>query len=138
MYGEGRGVPHDYAEAVKWYRKAGEQGSAYAQFNLGVMYGEGRGVPQDYAEAARWWRRAAEQGDDEAQYNLGLMYEEGRGVPQDYVQAHLWFNLAAASGSKEAAENRERVARLMTPAQIAEAWKLAREWRPVDKQKEAR
>ncbi len=38
MYDNGQGVPQDYAEAVKWYRLAAEQGYAYAQYNLGVMY----------------------------------------------------------------------------------------------------
>ncbi len=48
------------------------------------------------------------------------------GVPQqDYnqahIQAHMWFNLAGAQGHTNAAENRDNVAKLMTPAQIAEA-----------------
>ncbi len=50
MYGKGQGVPQDDAKAVKWYRKAAEQGYAGAQSNLGVMYGKGQGVPQDYAQ----------------------------------------------------------------------------------------
>jgi uncharacterized protein len=42
----------------------------------------------------------------------------------------MWFNLAAATGSKFATEARDDIAARMTPAQIAEAQKLAREWRP--------
>ena len=57
----GMGCPKDYAEAVKWYRKAAEQGDAEAQFNLGLMYADGEGVPKDYAEAVKWYRKAAEQ-----------------------------------------------------------------------------
>ena len=53
MYANGKGVPQDYAEAVKWYRRAAEQGDAYAQNNLGLMYANGKGVPQDYAEAVK-------------------------------------------------------------------------------------
>ncbi len=49
MYDKGLGVTQDYAQAAKWYRKAAEQGHAYAQFNLGYMYRFGQGVPQDYA-----------------------------------------------------------------------------------------
>jgi hypothetical protein len=56
------------------------------------------------------------------------MYAKGQGVPQDYMQAHKWFNLAAVSGSENALKNREIVAGLMTPGQIAEAQKLASEW----------
>jgi uncharacterized protein len=66
-YDTGKGVPQDYAEAAKWYRKAAEQGYAEAQFNLGSMYDEGRGVPQDYAEAAKWYRKAKDQGVASAQ-----------------------------------------------------------------------
>jgi TPR repeat protein len=66
-----------------------------------------------------------------------MMYAGGMGVPKDYVQAHMWLNLAAArfpaSETKKrdiAVENRDDVATKMTPAQIAEAQKLAREWQP--------
>ena len=61
MYYYGYGVKQDYAEAVKWYRKAAEQGNAYAQFNLGNAYYNGNGVEQDYAEAVKWYQKAAEQ-----------------------------------------------------------------------------
>ena len=66
-YAEGADVGKNEAEAVKWYRKAAEQGDAPAQYNLGVMYGEGRGVGKDEAEAAKWYRKAAEQGYPNAQ-----------------------------------------------------------------------
>ncbi len=120
------------------YRKAAEQGDAVAQFNLGAVYAAGEGVPQDYAEALKWYRRAAEQGDAVAQFQLGHMYHEGEGWggPQDYIQAHMWFNLAAANlptGEEfrdRAVEARNNVEELMTPEQIAEAQRLAREWKP--------
>ena len=134
MYDEGDGLPQDDAAAVRWYRRAAEQGHEAAQFNLGCMYAEGQGVPQDDVEAAYWYRQAAEQGDAEAQYKLGDLYDDGRGVPQDYIQAHKWFNLAASRGSSSvrdvAVQSREEVGSKMTPAQIAEAQRLAREWEP--------
>ena len=136
MYSNGRGVPQDYAAAVGWYRKAADQGYASAQYNLGLMYDNGQGVPQDYAAAAGWYRKAADQGLAQAQYNLGAMYDNGQGVPQDYAAAHKWFNLSAARATDadvrdRAVRNRDRVAALMTPAQIAEAQRLASEWRPT-------
>ena len=73
---------------------------------------------------------AAEQGYSDAQYKLGLMYYEGQGVSEDYVEAYKWFSLAAAQGHANAAKIRGFVANEMTPAQIAEAQKLAREWKP--------
>ena len=55
-------MPEDDAEAVKWYRKAAEQGLASAQCYLGLRYDFGKGVPEDDAEAVKWYRKAAEQG----------------------------------------------------------------------------
>ena len=94
------------------------------------MYDLGYGVPQDYAEAVKWYRRAAEQGLAKAQTNLGFMYNDGQGVQQEYVKAHIWFNLAAAQGHEKANKNRDLIAKRMTSEQIAEAQRLAREWRP--------
>ena len=82
----------------------------------------------DYSTALQLWQPLAEQGDAIAQSNLGVMYEFGLGVPQDYVQAHMWFDLAAEQGSKKAQKNRDTAASQMTPDQIAEAQRLAREW----------
>ena len=131
MYATGQGVTRDDAQALFWYRKAADQGNAGAQFSLGLIYANGQGVTRDYAAAVLWYRKAAEQGDADAQTNLGLMYAVGQGVPKDYVQAHMWLNLAASnSETKAAAEYRDTVAKKMTPAQIAEAQKLAREWKP--------
>jgi TPR repeat protein len=132
-YYHGQGVPQDYVEAVKWYRKAAEQGNAMAQYNLGNAYYYGR-VPQDYVEAAKWYRKAAEQGNATAQYDLGYVYCHGQGVPQDYVQAHMWMDLAASASTgddqNKYSSGRDAVAAKMTPQQLAEAQRLAREWRP--------
>lgn len=137
MYYHGRGVPPDDSEAAKWFRLAADQGDPRSQFNLGVMYAEGHGVLQDHAEAVKWYRLAADRNHAQAQYNLGLWFASGEAVSQDYVSAHMWFNLAAASfpasdvsNRNLAGKNRDLVARKMTPDQIAEAQKLAREWKP--------
>ena len=61
------------------------------------------------------------------------MYDNGLGVTQDYVQAHMWYNLAAAQGEKDTGEWRDSLAEEMTPEQIAEARRLAREWKPKRK-----
>jgi TPR repeat protein len=120
----------DYAEAMQLWRPLAEQGNALAQYNLGVMYANGTGAPQDYVEAVRWYRMAAEQGFDYAQHNLGFMYANGEGVPQDYVLAHMWLNLAVAQGNDDAKAARDIVAKLMTSEQVAEAQRMAREWKP--------
>ena len=138
LYANGQGVAQDDAEAIRWYRRAADLGHAAAQYNLGVMHAKGQGVPQDYAEAVRRWREAADRGIALAQGNLASMYANGHGVPQDHVQAHKWYDLAAAARYPSAESdrritalaNRGVVARLMTPAQIAEAQRLALEWQP--------
>ena len=156
MYFTGEGVIEDRREAVRWFRLAAEQGDAegqtylglmyadgwgvvaYAQGELGRMYFTGEGVIEDRREAVRWFRLAAEQGDAWAQTVLGRMYTLGQeGVPQDYIQAHKWLNLAAAASAPLLREYREDVLRLrddvaarMSSSQIAEAQRLAREWRP--------
>jgi TPR repeat protein len=126
----------DHATAMTKLRPLAEQGNADAQVKVGLMYGYGEGVTQDHVEAAKWYRRAAEQGHAFGQSLLGYMYEDGQGVPLDYVQAHMWFNLAAARALAQG-ENRDAAVWLrdnveakMTPDQIAEAQRLAREWKP--------
>lgn len=127
MYEGGQGVVQDYTEAVKWYRLSAQQGNMSAQYNLGVMYDKGQGVVQDFVEAVKWYRLSAQQGHTSAQNNLGFMYGTGRGVLQDFIKAHSWYNLSAASGNATALENRNTVVNQMTPQQIADAQKLARD-----------
>ena len=86
-YSKGQGVEQDFAEAIKWWRKAADLDLPGAALNLGLAYLSGQGVPQDYTEAARWNRKAAEQGLAGAEHNLGNAYFKGQGVPQNYVEA---------------------------------------------------
>lgn len=115
----------DYVTALQEWRPLADQGNAAAQARLGVMYETGKGLPVDYAQAAKWFRLAADRGDVLGEANLGFMYYGGLGIPQDYLQAYKWFSLAARQGNVEAANNRNTIAAEMTPAQIAEAEKLA-------------
>ena len=117
----------DYAAVLKIVTPSALKGEAWAQGWLADAYNYGQGVVQDYAEAVKWYRLAAQQGDASAQYNLGLMYARGEGVVQDYVKGHSWFNLGAASGNANSVQGRDIVAKLMTPQQIGDAQKLARD-----------
>jgi len=99
MYATGRGVLQDDVQAADWFRKAAEQGNAYAQSNLALMYASGRGgLPQDDKQAVEWYRKAAEQGNTNGQTGLGFMYEQGRGVVEDHVEAVKWYRKAAEQG----------------------------------------
>ena len=131
-------VKGDYAQAFPLYRKAADQGNAEAQLFVGLMYRDGQGVPQDYAQAIVWFLKVAVLADDAAnppglidlaQLNLGRMYRDGHGVPQDYLRAHMWLNLAASHAGLGRNE-RDDLAAKMTPDQIAEAQRMAREWKP--------
>ena len=123
----------DYATALHEWRPLAEQGNARAQYYLGVLYSNGQGVPKDYVQAWQWYEKAAAQGIARAQYSLGTLYSNGDGVPQDFVQAHKWYSLAGANGNKNAATRRDALVKRMTPAQIDEAQRLAREWKPIKK-----
>jgi len=122
-----------YQKAFERIKPIAEQGLLHAQLYLGVMYNNGQGVGKDHTEAAKWYRKAAMVGFPIAQKLLGTMYAIGHGVPQDYVLAYKWFSLGDKHSQgreiEEAVSNRNVIKKMMTPAQVAEAQKLAREWR---------
>ena len=84
--------------------------------------------PVDATSSAMVWKACADTGDVDAQTMLGLMYSTGRRIERDLVRAHQWLNLAAMSGAGRARDLRSQVARDMSPAEIAQALKLARQW----------
>ncbi len=129
-------VPYEAAikgdkAAFAQLKTLGNKGHIVAQFALGFMYERGEGVPYDSVQAASWFRKSAEQGNASAQSNLGAMYSNGDGVPKDLVFSYMWWNLAAAQGEDRTAKiRRDYLEKEMTPAQIAEAQKMSREWKP--------
>ena len=120
----------DFATALREWRPLAEHGNASAQFSVGLSYENGDGVTRDYAIARQWYEKSAAQGDAKAQLYLGLQSAFGQGGPVDLVQAHMWYSLAAEKGHLGAAVYRNDLAKQMTPAQIAEAQKRARERKP--------
>jgi TPR repeat protein len=130
-----------YATALEAWRPLAEREteSSAAQLFLGFMYTKGLGLAPDLATAAEWYGRAAEQDNMLAQIRLGLMYRRGAGVDQDHIQAYLWAALAARQEShvqKVAEALQETLAAEMTPAQIAEAKRLASAWAETHKKTE--
>jgi hypothetical protein len=102
MYHNGKGVPQNNAEALRWNLLSAKQGYAKAQSNIGTLYYYGHGVGQDYTESLRWYRLAADQGDAPAQEDLGSMYYYGHVVTQDDAQAVNWYRKAAEQGYAKA------------------------------------
>jgi len=114
------------------------KGDAEAQFDLGKNYEAGRiGLPKDFVQAEHWYREAANQGDPFAQASLAILYGFGKGVPPDLVQALMWYDLAVdhTKGGDQVSirEMRDDLAGRMTKEQIAEARRLAEEWKPQPK-----
>ena len=132
LYRVGAGVPRDLKLAKKWYGLAAEQGNPLAQVGLGYMLMDGSGDKPDIVAAAGWFTKAAEHGDALAMLALGTLYELGRGVAQDFVQAHKWYALASVDDGEyeqdlfdRAKRAKQELAKQMSPAQIAEAERLA-------------
>ena len=104
---------------------------AVSQRNMGGILSDGAGALRP-AAARRVRSRGRLLGDDDgladAQLELAKRLATGDGVPQDYIAAHKWANLAAIGGGEEAIKMRDTFAKLMTPDQVADAQKQAREW----------
>ncbi|EGV28492.1 Sel1 domain protein repeat-containing protein [Thiorhodococcus drewsii AZ1] len=114
------------AMGVSLIRSAADQQLVDAQLLLGSLHEKGRGMLQDYPAAAQWYERAARQGDATGMARLGRMYLVGRGVEKDPVDAYVWLNLAAARGNQDAESDRDRVRKVLTPSELAQAQEQAR------------
>ena len=134
-YQYGKGVTPDPAESVMWYRKAAAQGVDTACLHIGYHYMTGWGVTKDAAEAAKWFRQGAKS-DVYSLLALGRLYLKGDdGLPKDLVQALMCLDLTLARGvgeqfKLEVQRDRDACAKDMTSEQIAEAKRLASEWKP--------
>ncbi len=107
--------------------------NAYADFSTGIdAY-----TKKDYVTALKEFKTVADQGNPDAQFMLGYMYASGKGVLQDYIKAHMWFNLSASQGNERAMESRDKIVKAMTPQQIAEAQRLARQWKAEESPEES-
>jgi TPR repeat protein len=103
IYGNGRGVPKNEPEGLRWRRMAAENGNTDAMWLIGMAYEKGENVPQDYAEAMRWYKTAADRKDTSAMRSIANLYEKGLGVIKDPAEAIRWFRKAADLGDSFAA-----------------------------------
>jgi TPR repeat protein len=130
----------DMATAVRLWKVWAGRGNAEARTLLGAMYWSGEGVPRDHREAARLYLEAAHQGYARAQNDIGFMLGFGEGIPpRDDVEAYKWISLAIAHYTPEKNQDRLEQARKdlaalagrMTPAQVAEAQRRAKAFKPA-------
>lgn len=87
-----------YAEAMRWARKAAEEGHGPAADLVGFMYQNGSGVEMDFALAKEWYEKALKAGSASALHDLGYLYLNGLGVERDLVEAIRWFKEADEAG----------------------------------------
>ncbi len=87
----------------------------------------------NHADALKLYAKTADWGDVQAQFKLGKMYFEGKGGPKNDLQAYIWSYMAAKQGHTTAARHRDAALASLTPAQVAEAQKFIRDWRPQRK-----
>jgi TPR repeat protein len=103
------------------------------------MYWSGEGVLRDHKEAARLYLLAANQGYARAQNDIGFMLGFGEGIPpRDDIEAYKWLTLATngytAKNQDRLAQARKDLATLakrMNPAQITEAERRAKAFKPI-------
>lgn len=84
----------------------------------------------EYRTAINLARPLAEAGNTDAQYLLGMAYMYGHGVGKDLVESYKWYELVVRGGDAGAELDRDDVADLLKPDQLAEAKKRADEWAP--------
>jgi TPR repeat protein len=129
----------DMATAVRIWKIWADRGNAEARTLLGAMYWSGDGAPRNHHEAARLYLLAANQGYARAQNDIGFMLGFGEGVPpRDDVEAYKWLTLAIERYTEKNQDRLEQakrdlatLAKRMTRAQIAEAERRAKAWKPV-------
>jgi TPR repeat protein len=103
MFRDGQYVEQNYAEAVRFYRLAAEQGDAEGQANLGYMFFQGTGTAKDYAEAVRLLRLAEAQGHTSAQCSLGIWLKSiCPNLARDPAEGVSWMRIAATNGNARA------------------------------------
>jgi TPR repeat protein len=109
--------------------KAADAGLAQAQTKLAQRYIIGLAIGATPDKVAELLRNAAERGDQEAQLLLGALFADGRIVPKDLVQSHVFFELASAQGNDEANEMLPVLERQMTPREVVDSRRLARQYK---------
>tara|TARA_B100000405_G_C16503279_1_gene344577 strand:+ start:64 stop:642 length:579 start_codon:yes stop_codon:yes gene_type:complete len=125
----------DKKTAIKWWRKAAEQGHLDAHFNLGTAYVAGSGVEKNADIAVQWFRKAAENSDVMSQAKLGKIYWHGDLQPKDKIKALAWFIIAVKNGAVqfgyfeflEGIPSMSQINKELTPEKIKKAEALVEE-----------
>lgn len=98
-------IKQNYAEALKWYLKAGEAGNPTGWLNAGYAYINGRGTKQNDDKAYECFKKAADMGDAGGICSVGWCYRDGTGVKKDLSTAFKYLCTAAFFGDGEAMDS---------------------------------
>jgi len=101
----GNGVSKDISAAMQWYQRAAQQGSASAQYQLGLLYMDE--PQQDKAQALSLFRQAAEQGHVNAQLEAGRLHAEALEKSKD--QARKWLVQACERGLQAGCDGLQKI-----------------------------
>lgn len=100
----GDDVAADLITALRWYKKAAQQGLSTAQTNYGRCLLYGIGIAFNGGEAFKWLNKALESDPNNlrAMYNLGVCYFHGSHGEKDQAKACELYRKAADGGLCEA------------------------------------
>lgn len=93
-------VPHDYNEAMKLWKQAGELGCLDSYNAISDMYRVGYGVERSVIKALQYTKMAAKKGSMLARHNIGLYTFYGIGMKADSESAVRHWKIAASAGFK--------------------------------------
>jgi uncharacterized protein len=129
-YEGGYHVPQDYAEAAKWYERAAERGDPRAQGRISLFYWSGKGVPKDLVRAHMWANLAVAGEQSKYQDQINDI-NAGPGTKKQKEEVIQVLRNSRERPVKAAIQMRSAIESEMTPAQISEAQRLARDWKPI-------
>lgn len=129
---EGRGIEADTTAAVEQLKASVEQDHVAAMNVLAQIYVGGELGEPDVDAGIKLFQKTASFGNPVGLYAIGQAYVLGLGIDKDLVRAHAYFNLAATRQHPEALQARQMLDQQLEPAQVLEAQRIARGWRPVE------
>lgn len=136
LHDDGIGTVKDRQRALDLYQRVIDSdvdwpdGKDEARVKLGLIYFADKNY-HDNAEAERLFAIAASHGDPKGFLWTGIMMERKQPAKDYYVEAYKFFYMANSKNKDYTAIGEmQKLEQKMTNAEIAQAKKLAAEWRP--------
>ena len=134
-YLKGQFVRKNNTKALKWLKRAADQGHSLGGIFLSTMYRDGKGVPPNEAEARLLEQRVAAHGEFWSLRAIGINYQYKFGIKKDFVQSYVWLRIAMLKAEKyrdkmKCAGALHRLVPKMTSEQMAAGQQLYTELAP--------